>query len=118
MGAVAVVTGVRSLLTGLDEVVSVAARPALELDNNLRFLSAIWAALGLGLWTCVRFPLEERPRVRVLSALIFAGGVGRLVAFSVHGLPAVPYLAITASELLAPMLWLLIPSGPRASGRE
>jgi hypothetical protein len=36
-------------------------------------------------------------------------GVGRLVAFALHGLPAPPYLGIVASELLAPLLLLLLP---------
>ena len=109
LGGVALVTGGRSLLTGLDDLGLAWEKPAIELDNNVRFLSAIWAALGLGLWGCVRAPEKQWSRIQLLSVLVFAGGIGRLVAFGVHGLPALPYIAITASELLAPMVLLLVP---------
>lgn len=109
LGLIAVVTGVRSTLTGLEGVSAVAERASIELDNNLRFVSAIWAALGLALLLCVRDPGARRPELRVLLWLTFAGGLGRLVAFALHGLPGPPYWGIVASELLAPLLLLLLP---------
>lgn len=117
LGLIAVVTGIRSILVGLDPVIAAPNAGAVELDNNLRFLSAIWAAIGVALWTCVRDPIARLPALRVLVWLIFAGGVGRIAAFIVHGLPAVSYLAITASELLAPLL-LLMARGPTTAGRQ
>jgi len=109
LGLVAVITGGRSVVSGLDGLVDVVSRPAIELDNNVRFLSAIWTALGFGLFSCVPDPRGNRSALRVLVWLVFAGGVGRLVAFGLHGLPLTPYLAIVASELLAPLLLLLLP---------
>jgi hypothetical protein len=109
LGLVAVVTGGRSILSGLDGVVEVVARPAIELDNNVRFLSAIWSALGLGLFTCAVDPQRHRSTLRMLLWLVFAGGIGRLVAVKFHGLPATPYIAITASEIFAPLLLLALP---------
>jgi len=108
LGLVAVITGGRSVASGLVGVVDVVARPAIELDNNVRFLSAIWTAIGIGLFSCVPDPLRNRPALQMLVWLVFAGGVGRLVAFGLHGLPATPYIAIAASELLAPLLLLLL----------
>ncbi len=109
LGVIAVITGGRSVVSGLDAIVDVTTRPAIELDNNIRFVSAIWTALGVGLFSCVPDPRGNRSALRVLVWLVFAGGVGRLVAFGLHGVSATPYIAIAASELLAPFLLLLLP---------
>ncbi len=115
LGLIAVVTGTRSALIGMDQVVAFTDPAIVELDNNLRFASAIWAALGLGLWTCIRDPHARLSVLRVLVWLVFAGGVARIVGFVAHGLPSPPYLAILASELLAPLLILGV--GPTATDR-
>jgi len=109
LGVIAVVAGGKSVVSGLDGIVDVVAQPAVEIDNNVRFLSAIWTALGLALLSCVRAPGSRRQALKALLWLVFAGGVGRLVAFWFHGLPATPYLAITASEVFAPLVLLLVP---------
>ena len=51
--------------------------------------------------------LEARTvALRVALALVFLGGLGRLVSIAAIGLPGPQYIPIMLSELLAPLLAL------------
>jgi hypothetical protein len=108
LALVALVTGGRSLAYGLgDPGYGLAPGPvSLVLDNNLRFLSAIWLAMGVALLTLLPSLERQGPALAVLLGLMAAGGLGRLVSVAQHGLPAPNYVAIVLVELVAPLLLL------------
>ena len=79
----------------------------IDADSHFRYLSGLLFAIGLGFWSTI--PGIERRGVRfgLLTALVVAGGFGRLWALIVHGVPSVPMCLALAMELIVtPVLWL------------
>lgn len=78
----------------------------LSLDSHVRYLSGILFAIGLAFWASV--PAIERYRARfvLLAALVFVGGLGRLVGL-LHGTPGAPMqFALVMELLVTPLLCL------------
>ncbi len=79
LGLVPIITGVLGLM-GVDDPLyaSLGLPRDTLLDSNMRFYSGVWFALGLTvLWT-VRSLEKHVALYRVLWAMIFVGGLGRL----------------------------------------
>lgn len=79
-------------------------RPALE--SHFRYLSGL--LLGIGLAFAVSIPTIERRSelFAVLSAAVVVGGLARLSALLVHGMPTTPHLLALAMELVVvPLLF-------------
>jgi hypothetical protein len=111
MGVLAIIpatTGLLGLL-GVEDPPYVAAGvpPIVVLDTNLRFYSGVW--LGLGLALCWLIPTIERQTVlfRVLWAMIFIGGIGRLLSMIMLAWPPVPFVVFTALEIVGAPLFIL-----------
>ncbi len=104
MGLLAIIpvaTGLLGLL-GVEDpfYVAVGMPPIVILDTNLRFYSGVW--LGLGLSLCWLIPSIEKRTVpfRVIWAMIFIGGVGRLLSMLVLTWPPFAFVAFTALEIV------------------
>ena len=70
-------------------------------QSHIRFLSGLFFAIGIGfLSTLPKIELKTN-RFRFLSALVFAGGIARLVGFQFAGLSSVLVLVGMAYELIA-----------------
>ena len=80
------------------------------LDSNLRFFSGFWLAAGLAmLWTVPRIE-REGALFRALWAMIFVGGLGRVLSLVLAGVPKVPLPAVVgvvALELVGAPLFVL-----------
>ena len=76
-------------------------------DSHFRYLSGLLLAIGLCFWRLV--PIIERagPAARLLTFLVFVGGLGRMVSLICLGLPSPAMLGGLAMELVvAPLLCL------------
>ncbi|MFI5001110.1 MAG: DUF4345 domain-containing protein [Reyranellales bacterium] len=75
--------------------------------NHHRYLSGLLLAIGLGFWSAVPHIENKMQRLRLLTLLVFAGGLSRLLGLAL-GDPPTPFIvAALAMELLvAPLLCL------------
>jgi hypothetical protein len=79
-------------LTG--DTVSVSA------DSHFRFLSALLLAVGLVFLSTVPGIEEKTGRFRLLTLLVFIGGLGRLLGLLLTGVPSLYMLSGLALELV------------------
>jgi len=77
----------------------VAATTSVPLDSYFRYLSGLLLAIGLGFWSCVPNIERKTGRFRLLTFLVFIGGLGRAVSLETAGLPDVPMLFGLIMEL-------------------
>lgn len=91
--ALAIVTGTADMLTGVPGQAALGMQLSAEaandavLNSQFRFLASIWLGLGLLLCLCV-FRLERYgPVLDGALAVVFLGGVGRILALVHQGFP-------------------------------
>jgi hypothetical protein len=72
-----------------------------DLDSHLRFLSGVFLAVGIGFWSCVPSIETKTRRFRLLAALVFCGGLARLLSLMIAGAPSAAHLAGLGMELVA-----------------
>jgi hypothetical protein len=78
-----------------------------DLDSHFRFLSGVFAAIGVGFYSTVPSIERKGRRFRLLCALIFAGGLARLLSLGIAGAPSLGHLAGLVMELgVVPLLAL------------
>lgn len=100
MGALSVLRGV-AVLEGAPIPVAV------DLDSHFRYLSGIFLAVGIAFATCVPAIERKGPRLRLLGALIVAGGLARLLSLAQEGVPGHGHQFGLAMELgVVPLLLL------------
>jgi hypothetical protein len=76
-------------------------------DSHFRYLSGLLLAIGLFFWRLV--PIIERAggQVRLLTFVVFIGGIGRLVSLIGLGTPSPAMIAALGMELMVtPLLCL------------
>ncbi len=76
-------------------------------DSQFRYLSGLLLAIGLCFWRMV--PIIERagPAARLLTLVVFIGGIGRLVSLIALGVPSPAMLGGLGMELVVtPLLCL------------
>jgi Domain of unknown function (DUF4345) len=78
-----------------------------DLESHYRYLSGLLFAIGLGFLACVP-QIEARTQpIRLLTFIVFVGGVARLLALGFAPLPSLPHLAALVMELaVTPLLCL------------
>jgi hypothetical protein len=106
LGLVPISIGATGMFSGLEGLIPGAPIDA-RADGQYRYLAAIYLGFGcLLLWIQSRLE-QEFDLFRILMAMVFIAGVGRLTAIVVHGLPEFPVALATAFELIAPPLFVL-----------
>ncbi len=86
-------------LTG--DAVSVSA------DSHFRYLSGLLLGIGLCFWSTIPAIEERTSLFRVLTIVVFIGGIGRLIGLGVTGVPSLAMLGGLAMELVVtPVLCL------------
>lgn len=76
------------------------ATQSVSLDSHFRYLSGLLLAIGLAYWSCVPNIAVNGGRFRLLTAIVFIGGLSRAVSLERVGLPDVPMLFGLIMELV------------------
>ena len=104
LALVPVGTGLAGVLLGPTMVDAVQSVP---LDSHYRYLSGLLLAIGFGFWSCIPKIEQTGGRFRLLTGLVFIGGLGSAVSLETVGLPDVPMLFGLIMELVVtPLLCL------------
>ena len=111
MGLLAIIpvaTGLLGLL-GVEDpfYVAVGVPPIVLLDTNLRFYSGVWLGLGLALYWLIPSIEKQTIPFRVIWAMIFIGGIGRLLSMMLLASPPFAFIAFTALEIVGAPLFIL-----------
>ena len=72
----------------------------IALDSHVRYLSGILLAIGLAFWATLPAIERHTARFRLLTFLVFVGGLGRLLGVVTMGLPSKPMLGGLVMELV------------------
>ena len=75
-----------------------------KLDSHYRFMSALDVGLAVTVWWIIPQLERQTSLFRLVCMIVFAGGVGRVVACLLVGSPGTAFLAVTGLELLIPLL--------------
>jgi len=78
-----------------------------DLDSHVRYLSGLLFAIGLGFWSTVPSIEKRTGRFRLLTGLVFVGGMMRLLALPATGVPGWPMRIGLALELVVTPLLAL-----------
>ena len=77
-------------------------------DGEDRFFAGLLLCYGVALLWCARDVQRKRVYVNVLAAVFFVGGIGRLLAIILAGVPHPFYIAMLVLELTLPALMVLV----------
>jgi hypothetical protein len=75
-------------------------------DSELRFYAPFWIAYGAMLMTTARKLNVYLYRVPLLSAVFFAGGVGRGLAYVFTGPPHPAFVVLMVTEFVLPVIFI------------
>jgi hypothetical protein len=94
---VPIIAGAAGMLSG---PAMVEASGAVSADSHFRYLSGLLFGIGIAFVTTI--PGIERcgGRFRLLTGIVVAGGLGRLLSLLIRGAPDAPMLAALAMELV------------------
>ena len=103
LAAIPVVAGAWTVLVGSDSVPH-AGQPTASLESELRFYAVWWIGAGVFLaWLAPR--VQDRTReLRVFCALLFLGGLSRIVGIIDVGWPRPSQLMLMALEFSVPVI--------------
>lgn len=90
-------------------------------DSHYRYLSGLLLGVGLLFWSCIPAVEEKGSRVRLLTAIVVIGGLGRLGGLALVGVPAATMLLALVMELIvtpAICLWQARVAGQHAKPPE
>ena len=101
LGLVPIFIGLSGIYTGLDSLVPGAEITSVA-DGQYRYLSAIYFGFGcILIW--IQFRLEQEEQLfRILMAIVFIAGLGRVAAMVAQGMPGFSVILATAFELVVP----------------
>lgn len=94
---VPIIAGAAGMLAG---PAMVEAGSAVSADSHFRYLSGLLLGIGIAFVTTIPGIERHTSRFRVLTGIVVAGGIGRLVSLLVRGTPDAPMLAALAMELV------------------
>jgi hypothetical protein len=77
-----------------------AAGAPIAADSHYRYLSGLLLGIGLAFATAIPRIETRTSRVRLLTAIVVAGGLGRLLSLVLRGYPDKPMLLGLAMELV------------------
>lgn len=102
-GLVPVSAGLAGVLLG-SQMAGALAIPeglrAVSLDSHVRYLSGLLLGIGLAFWSFIPTIERRATEARLLTALVFLGGLARLYGAARLGLPSGPMTFGLAMELV------------------
>jgi hypothetical protein len=97
-GVVPVSAGLAGVLMGQDMAGSCASD--VSADSHFRYLSGLLLGIGFAFWSTIPNVARHARRFRMLTAIVFLGGMGRLLSFIELGAPSASMLFGLAMELI------------------
>lgn len=108
LALVPILAGLGGMISGVGLTGSAVDLAGRATDSQYRYLSGLLFAIGLGFWSTVPRLPRRTNRFRLLTALVLAGGLGRLVGVVEHGAPPPAMLFGLGMELVVtPLLCCL-----------
>lgn len=98
-GCVPVAAGLAGVWLG-PKLAGPVAIPSVSLDSHFSYLSGLLLAIGLAFWSTIPGIERRGGRFRLLTAIVFAGGLSRAVSLLRVGVPEAPMLFGLTMELL------------------
>lgn len=107
LGLVPVITGILGMF-GVDDPLyaSLGLSRSPLLDGNMRFFGGVWFVLGVTVLLTVRSLEKHFELYKILWAMIFVGGIGRLLSITLVGLPPIPFIGLTVLEIVGAPIFL------------
>lgn len=103
-GLVPVLAGGAGVLMATGMIPHAVGEPSL--DSHYRYLSGLLLAIGLGFWSCVPHIERRSERMRLLTAIVVAGGLARAYGL-VDGTPGMSMrLALVMELMVTPLICL------------
>lgn len=103
-GLVPVAAGLAGALAGLGMLGETAS---VSTDSHFRYLSGLLLAIGLLFWSTIPRIERKGRRVQLLTAIVFVGGLARLVGVIAMGTPSAPMLfGLTMELVVTPIVCL------------
>jgi hypothetical protein len=89
-------------------------------DSHMRYLSGLLLAIGLVFWGCIPTIERRGETVRLLTGVVFLGGLARLGGLVVVGDPGRMHWALAMELVVTPLLclWQARVSGLGAAPRD
>ncbi len=104
-GFVPVLAGLAGVILGPAMAGLAAQATPLSLDSHTRYLSGLLLGIGLGFWSTIPSIERQTARFRLLTAIVFAGGLSRLLGVVLAGVPPAPMLGgLTMELVVTPLL--------------
>lgn len=105
LGLVPVLAGSAGIILGTHafggEIVSLSG------DSHVRYLSGLLLAIGIAFWRTVPCIEHQGARFRLLTGLVFVGGLCRLAALAVAGIPGKMMISALCMEVIVTPLLAL-----------
>ena len=106
LGLIPVGAGLTGMLVGTT-MVGAETAATVDLNSHFRYLSGLLLGIGLAFWSTIPRISRSTHAFRLLTALVFVGGLGRLIGVFDEGVPSPPMIGGLAMELVVtPMLCL------------
>jgi hypothetical protein len=99
LGLVPVLAGLAGILWGPAMIQSLPFAD-ISLDSHYRYLSGLLFGIGLVFWSCIPKIEVQTARFRILTLIVFIGGLARLYALAYIGMPDRHMLIGLAMELV------------------
>lgn len=81
--------------------------PNVSAESHLRYLSGLLFGIGVAFWLTVPLIEKHSGRFALLTAIVFAGGLARLLGFFVTGVPNHAMVFGLVMELVVtPAIWM------------
>jgi hypothetical protein len=75
-------------------------RTSISADSHFRYLSGLLLAVGILFWSTIPAIEEKTGRFRLLTLVVFMGGLARLLGLTLTGIPSLAMMGGLAMELV------------------
>jgi len=104
---VPVIAGLAVMVAGPAALIPGESSAGTNVESQMRYLSGLLFAVGLAFWSTVPRLESHGTRFRLLTSLVFVGGLGRLASLILVGLPSAGMIAALVMELVVTPLLAL-----------